>query len=138
MRAAQFNASPMPRKHDFDVMSAIALLYAHVVVGNGNGLAVMSPFQAPAECPAEQEHLQTSERQYRPEAAKGHEARDAKGGETQRAEEEERPARAQGAVRNDLDSLLQATGHAGKSPPFPRAAMVQHRRARALQAQGFF
>ena len=26
MRAAEFNACPMPRKHDLDVMSAVALL----------------------------------------------------------------------------------------------------------------
>src|SRR3954468_17771773 len=109
MRAAEFNACPMPRKHDFDVMSAVALLDPHVVFRNGDGFAVVAAFEAAAQGPAEEEHFEPRERQDRAEAAEGHEPCDAEGGQAQRAEENERPARAQGAVRNDLDSLLQAT-----------------------------
>ena len=58
MRAAEFNACPMPRKHDFDVMSAVALLDAHVVFGNDDGFAVMAPFEAAPQGPGEQPHLE--------------------------------------------------------------------------------
>src|SRR5882724_3412126 len=96
MRAAQFNASPMPRKHDFDVMSSVALLDTYVVVRNGNGLGVMAPFEAASQGPAQQPHFEPRERQDRPVAAEGHDAGDAEGGQAQRAEEHECSARAQG------------------------------------------
>ena len=129
MRAAEFNACPMPRKYDFDVMSAVPLLDPHVIFGNGDRFAVMAALEASAQRPAEEQHFEPREGQDRPVAAEGHEARDAEGGQAHRAEEHERPARAQGAVRNDLDSLLQGTGHAGKSYPSRKAAMVRHPRA---------
>jgi len=138
MRAAEFNACPMPRKHDFDVMSAVAPLDPHVVVRNGDDFAVVAAFEAAAQGPAEQQHFQPCKRQDRPEAPEGHEAGDSKGGQAQRAEENERPARAQGAVRNNLDSLLQATGHVGKSAPLVEGRDGTAGTCRKLQAQDVF
>src|SRR5262249_37634209 len=83
MRAAEFNACPMPRKYDFDVMSAVALLDTYVVLRNGDRLAVMAAFEAPAQRPAEQPHFQPRERQDWPEAAEGHDPGDAERGEAQ-------------------------------------------------------
>src|SRR5688572_18277446 len=113
MRAAKFNACPMPRKHDFDAMGAIARLDPHVLLGNRDGFAVMAPFEAPPERPAKDGHFEPYEGQHGPETLERHEPCDAKSRRTQRAEKEECPARLERAVRDDLDSL-QATGHAGK------------------------
>src|SRR6185312_8978687 len=54
LRAAKFNACPMPRKHNFYVMRMVAGLDAHIGLGNDDGFAVIAAPEAHLQRPAEE------------------------------------------------------------------------------------
>src|SRR6202521_1994934 len=91
--AAQFNLRPMPREHDPRAALAHTRFNAHVGIRHGNGLAVEAPLEAHLERPAEQRHLQSRERQDRPEALQGGDTRPPTGRRRRRQKTAAHPAR---------------------------------------------
>src|SRR6185312_2021855 len=103
-RAAKFNLSPMPRKHDLHAAGPIARLDAHVAVSHGDRLAVEAALQAGVQRPTQQHHFQAAERKNRPEAPRGQQAADGEGDEAQAGEESHGAADAQRAIGRNFDA----------------------------------
>src|SRR2546423_693552 len=102
--AAQFNLRPMPREHDACAALAHPRLDAHVGLGDGDALAVEAPLEGQPERPAEQCHLQSGERQDRPEALAREKHADPERDDAGGGEEHLRRPHAERAVRADLDA----------------------------------
>src|SRR5579863_5881754 len=103
-RAAQFNLRPVPREHDALAAAALARFDADLRLGDRDRLAVEAPLERGAERPRQQRHLQSRERQHRPEALAGEYPGGAYGHDARGGEEQPRAALRERAVGTDLDA----------------------------------
>ena len=95
----------MPREHVLNGMPTIAELYAHVVIGNDDRLAVVASRHAHPQRPSQERHFEARKRQNGPEALCGHEPGDGKRDGAHSAEKQECGAHAERTVRADFDAL---------------------------------
>ena len=103
--AAEFNLRPMPREHVSNGMLLVLQLYADVRLRNRNRLPVVTSGHAHLQCPTQQRHFESRERQHRPEALGGHQARDPERYKAHAAEKQHCGTNAERAVRTDFNAL---------------------------------
>jgi len=103
--AAEFNLRPMPREHVSNGMLPVAQLYADVCLGNRDRLPVVTSGHAHFECPAQQHHFESRERQHRPEALGRHQAGNPERHKTHAAKKKHCGTNAERAVRTDFNAL---------------------------------
>ncbi len=101
--AAQFNLCPMSREHNAIVRVAFVCLDGHLIFRDHDGLHPVTALHGRMQGPAEHQHLESREREHRPESAQRHAEchREAHG--THACKEEGRRPGRQGAVGRELD-----------------------------------
>src|ERR1700736_42426 len=102
--AAQFNLRPMPRERDAPAAPLVARFHAHLLLRDGNGLAMKAALEGDLQRPPEECHFRSRERPHQPESLGGEKAGDAAGQHARGAEERSRTAQAERAVRADVDA----------------------------------
>src|SRR6185436_8487359 len=103
--AADFNPGPVAREHDAlwrGAPRAMRELDGDFRLGDVDVFAVVPSLHIRTQCPAEEQHLGTGERQHRPETEEGRDAGDAEGGETDRAEKQHGSTHAERAMRGQV------------------------------------
>src|SRR5688572_18895741 len=106
-RAADFNPCPVAREHDAvrssDCPSMKRIFDDDFVFAYVDRFVLMASLHIRVQRPAEQRHLRSGKGQDRPETQRGCGARDAERRDTNRAEEQQRAARAQRAMRSEIE-----------------------------------
>ena len=106
MRRAKFNLGPVPRKHAARLAAGTKGIESNLVARDRKPLNHITVAKARAKSLAEDQHLESGARQHRPEALRGHQARDPERRQAHEPEEEERCPQGQRAVRPELDQLF--------------------------------